>query len=233
MPILGLLPNSEDESVASGLLQLANNDIETALDLYQSCTRDRDMVLQKCSELNAKQGVVQRNLSDRKRPRVVVDDLALASLESMGVEKNRARRALEESNNDIDNAIAWLTRQNENTCSHGDASSGSQSEEEDTNKTPASSNTVAPETASDVFSTTNEQAITAEGDDQKGIGTGAAINDGPLGVVPTTNPEREAFRLLERVLGEILEDQNKGNDDYLGNSLEEEWVYIEQYRGSS
>jgi len=40
---------------------------------------------------------------------------------------------------------------------------------------------------------------------------------------------KEAVDLLERVLGEVLQDQNQTADENLmGDSLDEEWSYIEK-----
>jgi ribosome-binding protein aMBF1 (putative translation factor) len=43
--------------------------------------------------------------------------------------------------------------------------------------------------------------------------------------------QEEAVELLERVLGITLREQHNGNEEYLGKRLDEEWGYIEQYRG--
>ena len=37
--------------------------------------------------------------------------------------------------------------------------------------------------------------------------------------------------MLERVLRDVLESQGRGEEGCLGNSLDEEWNYIEKYRG--
>ena len=47
-----------------------------------------------------------------------------------------------------------------------------------------------------------------------------------------TSPEEEAVDFLERVLGEVFQDQGP-SDENLGNSLDEEWSYIEKYRSGT
>ena len=42
--------------------------------------------------------------------------------------------------------------------------------------------------------------------------------------------DEQALNLLQRVLGEVLSNQNQGNDENLGDSLDEEWSYIVAYR---
>mmetsp|Transcript_2807 Transcript_2807/g.5557 ORF Transcript_2807/g.5557 Transcript_2807/m.5557 type:complete len:115 (-) Transcript_2807:326-670(-) len=43
--------------------------------------------------------------------------------------------------------------------------------------------------------------------------------------------ERQAVRLLRRVLGQVLEQQQHQEDEgFLGNTLDEEWAYLQQFR---
>jgi hypothetical protein len=70
--------------------------------LYQS--GGKNDVLRKIAELDQRQGV------SNKRNLVVVNDLALASLLSMGVDNDAASQALTSCDNNVDEALLFLTR---------------------------------------------------------------------------------------------------------------------------
>jgi hypothetical protein len=109
LPMLhSLLGTDIDEEVAPGLLRLYNNNVETSIRSYQSAGKND--ILRKIAELDQRQGV------SRKRSPIVVDDLALASLVSMGVDNDTANHALTSCNNNVDEALLFLTR---NVASNG------------------------------------------------------------------------------------------------------------------
>jgi hypothetical protein len=97
-----LLGTEIDEEVAAGLLRLNNNNVDTSIILYQS--GGKNDVLRRIAELDQRQGV-----SNKRNP-VVVDDLALASLLSMGVDNDAANQALTSCDNNVDEALLFLTR---------------------------------------------------------------------------------------------------------------------------
>mmetsp|Transcript_2807 Transcript_2807/g.5556 ORF Transcript_2807/g.5556 Transcript_2807/m.5556 type:complete len:197 (-) Transcript_2807:459-1049(-) len=106
-PLLGM-PVDQEEEIGGALLRLCDNNLEQALNLYQATTirRDGRPILDQVAELDASQGV------SRKRTRVAVDEIALASLESMGVDDATARRGLEKNENDVEQAFLWITNLN-------------------------------------------------------------------------------------------------------------------------
>jgi hypothetical protein len=174
--------NDAGQSVAGGLLRLTNNNLEAALDMYRD--RDNTAILGRVTDLDQSQGRPRHNKARRRRIQQV-DEMALVSLISMGVDDASAREALTCNENNVEEALLWLTTTTQETS---DSMSDSDDEDEDE----------------------DEEANQEEAGDAE---------------------QEEAIELLERVLGETLQEQDNGNDEYLGNSLDEEWGYIEQYRG--
>jgi hypothetical protein len=200
----GILRPGDGEDVASGLLRLSNNKMERALDLYQG--GDISEVFRRVAELDRVQGVVKR-----KRSRITVDEVALATLVSMGVADDGASRALEannNNNNNVDGALLWLT-----------------------NRPSAVVESAAPPPAvvpnNDAAATESATASTAVPPVVSSPPPTANLAV-PV-VTPRRNPEKEAVALLEQVLGKVLEQQNS-SDWCLGAFLDEEWAYIQQYR---
>jgi hypothetical protein len=172
--------NDAGQSVAGGLLRLTNNNLEEALDMYRD--RDNTALLGRITDLDQSQGKPRHN-EVRIRRIQQIDEMALVSLISMGVDDASAREALTCNENNLEEALLWLTTTTQET-----SNSMSESDDEDD----------------------DEEAIQEEAEDTE---------------------QEEAIDLLERVLGETLQEQHNGNDEYLGNSLDEEWGYIEHYRG--
>jgi hypothetical protein len=208
-PLLGL-PPGDDERVASGLLRLANNNLDRALDRYQTCSRDESTVLQQVADLDQSQGV------PRKRSRVDVDEIALASLESMGVDDATARRALQENSNNVEMALLWLTNQNSSMPANSEGNAVVQATTVSVNQEDAIS-------VSSRDSSTNQGQVAT-------TPASASIRAANV-VTPQGDAEREAINVLKQVLGEVLEEQHKGDEEFLGSSLDEEWGYIEEFRG--
>ena len=101
-----------------GLLRLCNNDLTRALDLYAECEHSSDAIFEKVGALD--KHLVERGLLDqavwsikkRKLSRMrekPVDEMALVSLISMGVEEVKAKLALQKNANNIEQALLWLS----------------------------------------------------------------------------------------------------------------------------
>lgn len=181
------------------------------------------------AELDASQGV------PRKRSRIAVDEIALASLESMGVDDATARRALEMNGNNVERAVLWITNRND-TVATADSSASStastpyQGTEE--NNEPKEKDKGVQDNADDTV------ADPADGNAPGDRHDAALVGPSPIPVAPAFDAERarmqaerEAVSFLRRVLGQVLEQQqHQGEDGFLGNSLEDEWGYLQQFR---
>ena len=249
-PLLGLdnggsiahVTNSDAEWVAAGLLRLANNHLEDALDRYQGCQRNLNVVFEQVAALDASQGVVRPSRCRRTTP---VDDMALALLQSMGIHALMARRALELHGNDVEGALAWVTT----TATQISCSSSSPADEESMHSNGSSS---PPALRNEEDEEVNSSgATTGQGGLARSAGVGAMDDDEDKDQDehvkeekehPSQDTERaanmlrqqqeaEAADLLEQVLGEALGgQQHTGDDEVLGSSLDEEWHYLEMFR---
>ena len=194
-----------NRQVAVGLMRLANNDLDKAIDIYQDVERNSDAVFQRVSELDrnlANHGLKTPKRS-KKRARFVVDKMALAQLVSMGVEEPRAKQALRSSQNDVDASLLWLaTRDDKKQHIRNDTLRASNEDE------PMESASLSEGSLSDA----------ASFDDGK---SRDALNQEQLEF-------EEAINLLQRELGEAIQDRDM-EKEYLGNTLDEEWGFLEQF----
>ena len=203
-----------NQLVASGLLRLANNELERAIDVYQEVNRDHSVILRRVAELDQEQGVPP--VISRKRSRIdrtEADEVALVQLESMGFSSATARQALRRNGNNVESAIMWLT--NPST---------------ETNLLDNSYHAATPHAAPLAVVVTPEAVVHSEhgNDDTKSEDDIDQVRD-------TLEDDRASFEeqavdLLKQVLGEVLSVQNQGNEENLGDSLDEEWNYISKYR---
>ena len=190
--------------VASGLLRLSNNQLDRAMDIYQETNRDHFLILRRVAELDQQQGVSPMILSKRGRiDDLEVDEVAVMQLVSMGITSTSAKQALRQNRNNVERALVWLTTRS-------------------TDATPPSSHpppaAMFPETMAHP-----PQGNDGMGADNEVEGAGFSGGEGVTG-------DEQALNLLQRVLGEVLSNQNQGNDENLGDSLDEEWSYIVAYR---
>jgi hypothetical protein len=132
------------------------------------------------------------------------------SLISMGVDDASAREALTRNENNLEEALLWLTMTTQDASDsmsesghHNEDGGGGGADDDDNDDGEEEANQEEGEDAEE------EEANQEEDEDAE---------------------EEEAVELLERVLGETLQEQHNGNEEYLGNNLDEEWGYIEQYR---
>jgi hypothetical protein len=223
--------------LAVGLLRLANNDLQRALEVFQEQDYDSFKVQVRVHELDQQllqRGLLSRSLwfsKKRKHDSVTkqhryghdpVDEMALATLLSMGIDHRKAQNALRENGNDIEKSLLWISK------------SDSEPEGKSTkNETNGSTETRA-----------------AASDDQEGEGSGTGEKEygavaGGMGVPLTiengvggqsVNPGRsysdetwEAHEQLRRELEGILEERDM-EKEYLGNSLDDEWRLVQKYR---
>jgi hypothetical protein len=157
---------------AGGLLRLTNNNLEAALDMYRD--RDNAALLGRVADLEQSQGGPRLKNEPRIRRIQPVDTMALESLISLGVDDDSAREALARYENNIEDALLWLTLTTQETSD------------------------------SMCYSDDEDEINQEEAKDAK---------------------QEESVELLERVLGQTLREQHNGNEEYLGNSLDEEWGY--------
>jgi len=222
-----------NQLVASGLLRLSNNQLDRAIDLYQEWNRDHTAILHRVWELDQRQGVSPA--ISRKRGRIddppEPDELAVAQLVSMGVEAAQARNALRRNRNNVELALVWLTTTT--TTNRSDTASrraGGRQQSRTTSSTEegaslngdAGATAVSPETVV----ANPEHHTDSEDRDEVDMEDG----DGDEEEEENASEEEEAVDLLERVLGEVLQDQNQATDENLGESLDDEWSYIEKFR---
>jgi NACalpha-BTF3-like transcription factor len=186
--------------VAAGLLRLADNDIQRAIDMYsQELNRSPDAVLERIAALDKRfeeQNIMSR--SQRKRRRrggendaVAVDEVALASLISMGVDESVAREALRCNENNFEQALLWMTGQDDTMNDEGD------------NEDEAAANT----------STSDPEGVESEANQAS-----AALQDNGQEIA-------EAEEFLREELGDALSD-NDIEKEYLGSTLDEEWAFL-------
>jgi uncharacterized UBP type Zn finger protein len=146
-----------------------------------------------------------------------VDEMALVTLVSMGVDHSKAKKALQKSGNDVEKAMMWLsTDEQEEAATAGsakndsaDPTSGSveESETKDVDNSESSEAKEGPEDAPMAENGSNSEAAAKRLRDM----------------------EWEAQELLHRELDDILEERDL-EKEYLGKDLNEEWRLVQKYR---
>lgn len=100
-----------DFVVVAGLLRLSNNNLEKAIDIFQTAQRSPQVVLGLVFDLDktlVTQGFAKAN-SPRNESRRKVDEVELATLLSMGIDESLAKQALQNSENNAEQALVWVT----------------------------------------------------------------------------------------------------------------------------
>jgi len=238
------------EDIASGLARLSNNNLERAIDMYQECFRNPATVLQRVTELDSNQGVIARRHRNRKRrhhdrsendDKPGVDDIALATLMSMGVAERDAKRSLSSNDNQVEQALLWLSVESNANAPGTDVSIGDRQEQGPqaavAGQVPNNDFSSLPPigVSHDTETVPSPAEVPAVGSNSNESGV-----DGSAGAARRVTEsrqeliEREAVELLERVLGDVLQNQHGeyGNDkdSLLGSTLDDEWNYIQRYR---
>jgi NACalpha-BTF3-like transcription factor len=221
-PLLVHGDEDEDSELAVGLLRLANNDLTRALDLYASCDHSSTAILAKVDELDGhlvEKGLLNRAVwknkkrKRRKENRPVVDEMALVTLMSMGVDDAKARLALHKNDNHVDRALLWLTATagEQPGSTLGEASSSHEQQEPDMAE-------IAP--------------LNGNSGDEQAVNGPGGVSPPPPELISSQQQalERAARELLHRELGDVLEERNL-EKEYLGKSLDEEWHLVLKYRG--
>ena len=219
--------NMAGSDLAVDLLRLANNNAERALEIYREQNYDTSKVAELVDTLDQRlfrQGLLHMSVFARKKRRRLtcrVDETALATLISMGVDNGTARRALQKSDNDTEKALLWLTRQNEEQ-GFGEV-----------DETVSNRNqTVSDLTAPTQVETIGEHRLGANDETEEGTVAHSTVSaNHPDLVEKGSDSERdlvaEAEELLQQELGhgtEVL------LDEYLGSSLDSEWRLLQKYR---
>mmetsp|Transcript_60415 Transcript_60415/g.71794 ORF Transcript_60415/g.71794 Transcript_60415/m.71794 type:complete len:814 (-) Transcript_60415:253-2694(-) len=238
--LLAFLPQNQSHqnyhanAVVVGLLRLADNDIEKAIDIYQDMSRNGNTVLSRVSTLDTRlqeKGATPFSRKKRKKDKAhAVDDMALVTLISMGVDEVLGRKALRESHNDVELALLWLIKTEEN--------GNSNLKEIAENDTPArlkddSTNQCDKSETSSVTTETSASKEIGEKDATPGKNDTSEVSS----IMTETNisdelrrqVEEDAEELLEKELGQVLKEGDM-EKEYLGNNLDEEWQFIEKYR---
>lgn len=216
--------------LAVGLLRLANNDADRALEIYSEQNYEHSQVAVLVDALDQRlfqQGLLDRATLARKKRRrisrqvVPVDDMALATLVSMGVEHHVARCALQKSGNDTDKALLWITQKNDQQVPvRSDvASTRGADRDEDTKQAEEGGEKVTQE---------NE----AQKDESVDVDSELARLSSEQGGNRAPNPLHEAQELLKQELGHDTQERCALLDEYLGNSLDDEWRLLQKYRSS-
>jgi len=266
-PLLGLEDNGDNAPylVASTLLRLENNDLRKALDRYQDFNRDANAILEEGYKLDCAQGVHRKRRRIQEKPKAV-DEVALMTLISLGVELEKAREALEACNDNADLAMTWLSDQAATEVKNEAAMVTDSSEEEQDGKPMAiEGNTVGGNGAHDTNDGDDDEArdepavgeenrteMKTDGayeaeDDEDDVVSLSSTTEVYANDPTTPNPlaraaaaanqlrrqrRYEALQLLERVLGDALENQD-GYATRLGSDLDEEWGYLAMYKSKS
>ena len=236
-----------DSELPVGLLRIANNDVNRALEIFQEQQYDARKVHDVVEELDQQlydQGLLSRSVWSRNKRRrynveqqLAVNEEALATLISMGVETKIARKALLKSNNDIERAQMWLfTAGSQPDMEHDEAEDKKEEQEQDASRmkedeAPAGEDAVeAKETSptgwDEVHATRdtgNAEETTEPGDDSEGASSDARKEEEEV------DEDQNALELLQQELGGILEERDI-EKEYLGSSLDEEWTLLMQYR---
>mmetsp|Transcript_19944 Transcript_19944/g.29976 ORF Transcript_19944/g.29976 Transcript_19944/m.29976 type:complete len:696 (-) Transcript_19944:1186-3273(-) len=216
-PLLKGYESSEKANLelAVGLLRLADNDLQISLELYEKHEHNPSKVqklVENLDERLVQEGLMGEDLLRKKKQaqklhdEQAVDEVALVSLVSMGIDPSKAKIALEKSANDTEKAMLWLSMASES----GDANDlhGSNSNHatlcDDSTKAKAETLIGQNESRGDSDSSATSQA---------------------------RNAERDAQALLHRELGTILEERDL-EKEYLGSALDEEWQLVQKYRSS-
>jgi len=226
------LVEASTNDLAVGLLRLANNELSRALEIYMDQGYDAVKVQQLVDSLD--QRLVQRGLmgratlarkkrrmlqpnASRRQQRLVVDEIALVQLLSMGVDETTARRVLQKSANDVEKATLMLFSSEERE--EGVPATTSSGHVGDPLK---HSERTSPSLRMRSFDTKTEHD---------------ANQTAPCGGDNETQEDEEeeeaapsAEELLLEELGDILEERDL-EKEYLGSSLEEEWQLALKYRG--
>lgn len=213
-----------DFLLVAGLLRLSNNNIEEAIDIFQRAGRSPHVVHRYVSDLDTKQvgqGFAKAKRGHRKT-QGEVDEFALATLLSMGVEESFAKQALQHSQNNAERAMIWMTEHAEedlNVCGSS-ALSNSKSAETDENEGALAKQSQDDLNSSGSSSLSNSSK-SGEMDESEGS------------LAKRARVEREevdeAEQLLKKELGEALRDRDL-EQEYFGSTLDEEWEFINRFR---
>jgi hypothetical protein len=204
--VLGL----RETQVAAGLLRLANNDLEKAIDVYQAEQQNSMKVLQRMSDLDCRQGR-RKHSRQNEGDGITVDQVALATLESMGVDESNAKKALAASENNVDIALLWLTRKDddESHVVNDDETLDVAKEDDEITESQQAKEEVA----------SNASSHDESGMDQQDNHTQSVQEQ----------ESEEAEELLRQELGVVLQERDL-EKEYLGSTLDEEWGFLVKFR---
>jgi hypothetical protein len=204
--VLGL----RETKVAAGLLRLADNDLGKAIDIYQNERQNNMKVLQRMSDLDCRQGRTKHS-RENHGDAIMVDQVALATLESMGVDESNAKKALAASQNNVDIALLWLTRKDDDE-SHvaNDDETLDVAEEDD----EIMDGEQAKEEAASNPSSRDESRMDQQDNHTQSI---------------QEQESEKAEELLRRELGAVLQERDL-EKEYLGSTLDEEWGFLVKFR---
>lgn len=214
--------------VAVGILRLSDNSLENAIDLYQEVNQIDALILRKISDLdkkiNADNIMIGINEQRDSFNDVAVDDIALTILTSMGVNEERARKALTKTGNNVDMSLLYLSNDETSNFAIAESNSSNDKKQESmgcnsTSATEKILNNCEQETSESCTLTTPEldkrfdQTAELELEKEK------------------RREHKRAQMLLEKELGCVLQEADL-EKEWLGLGLDEEWNFIEKYRKS-
>ncbi|CAB9518888.1 Negative regulator of ubiquitin-like proteins 1 [Seminavis robusta] len=229
-----LLGSSGSTDLAVGLLRLSNNDLSRALDLYAECELSPDAVSTRVETLDERlvqRGLLNRTVWRNKKRKLSrmkekpVDEMALVTLLSMGVDDRQARLALQSNANNVEQALLWLSTTTDVTTEAAAPAATGVAEESTAptgsvqGKTEGEDEEMAP--SEEVGSGQEER--TQDDDEDDSAESDVHFED---------TVEWAAKELLHQELGDILEERNL-EKEVLGLSLDEEWRLVLKYRGDA
>ena len=201
---LDLLPTLQ--SILGGL------DFQVAAGLLRLTNNDLEKAIDQYQVMERNPAAVLQRVSAldqdqgrRKRSRdnddgIAVDEVGLATLVSMGVDESIAKEALGSSQNNVEMALLWLTRKSDDEC-----------------RASYKDETIDGEEADESHASNEDETINSDEADEKW----------KLSIQEQEN--EEAMELLERELGEVLQERDL-EKEYLGSTLDEEWGFLVQFR---
>ena len=199
-----------DHDVAVALLRLSNNNIDLAVQAWQDADRQREPILQRARAISRPKQRKRKEPGEQNSaaPSQAVDEMALVTLLSTGIDRDLAEAALRsaagKAGDPVEAAIAWLNGVPDNSA----AGTGEGGEEGKGRGKEQMSDAGSEEESSNSCDTDSEKLVES------------AQEEGVL--------HEEAYELLQRELGGALQKSDLA-EQHLGLTLHEERAMIDKY----
>jgi len=206
---------SVERDCAVALLRLANNDIDGAASVWHESGRSAHLVLERADAISAKR---PKHAPAARLP--PVDEVALVTLVSSGVDRELAETALRSTagrgSDPVEAALEWLT---------GDA--GAAAVDAVGEGTGGSGGTGGKERSRDADREAGSEEGRSDSSDSS-FASSSSSDDRTMREEEARH--QEAFNTFQRELGDSLQRQELG-EEHLGSMLRDELYFIEKYLG--